>query len=154
MAEVKKLVICGQNYEIGSFPAQYIHESTPRIVGILKAALPRVFKTYDDAVKNIMVDDNSSSVSLEDVGMSIVNLVMAFSAEDTNSTFTLEILSQTKRNGTPITAETFNQFYTDNLQEMYMALYQSIVKHWKHVFFILNIGNLLELYQALNFAVK
>jgi hypothetical protein len=139
---MKKLIIDGQTYEVGVFPAMQHHQISIKFGKILGSSIETFF--------NIFKTDMETKIDLGILGSAIAKMINAIDEYDPSGEFMLVLFSQTLRNGSLINKQTFDQFYTGNMAEMYKALYFSVKVHFAHFFSLIDIGSLLTLGQPAN----
>lgn len=115
----KTKIINNQNYEVKSFTAMYNMSLFLKFSSLVGAGLPEIFATAS----------NLGDLSL--VGKAINNVLGSLYVNDPKGLIVLEIMANTKRNGSEINTVTFDQFYSGNMSEMTEALLFSIEVHFK-----------------------
>ncbi len=118
MADKVIKTINGQSYEFGYLPAMYNTNLFIKFTSIIGGSLSKFFGAM-----------NSSDLSL--IGEGISKIMSSIHVNDPDGNIILEIMNQTTRNGIAINKETFNQFYTGNINEMMQALFEAMVVHFK-----------------------
>jgi hypothetical protein len=117
LAKVIK-TIKGQSYEFGYLPAMHNTNLFIKFTSIIGGSLSKFFGAA-----------NSTDLSL--IGEGISKIMSSIHINDPEGHIILEIMNQTTRNGIAINKETFNQFYTGNIEEMMEALFEAMVVHFK-----------------------
>jgi len=141
-----KTIINEQEYEVGVFPAMYAHRLSLRLLKVLENSLPKFFGIFQEGL--------DGKLDLGAFGGALSNLTSSIYDNDPQGELILELMAQTLRNGVAINKDTFNQFYTSNLDEMYRALFFSIKTHFAHFFSLFATGNLLQSQVLTNSAVS
>ena len=129
-----KKLIYNQQYEVGFFPAFYNYNLFIKFSSVAGGSFSKVFTALSNnknANEGAMLDQN---IDLESMGEAIRELVTSLYLNDRDGLMMLEIMAQTRRNGVAVNKDTFNQFYTGNMDEMMAALMFSVSSHFKQFF--------------------
>jgi hypothetical protein len=130
MLEKVSKTINGQQYEFGHLPAMYNTNLFIKFTSIIGGSLSKFFGAM-----------NSTDLSL--IGEGVSKIMTSIHVNDPEGKIILDIMTQTTRNGVSINKDTFNQFYTGNIEEMVEALFESMVVHFKPFLPISKLSGLL-----------
>lgn len=131
MLNKSKKIINEQTYEFGNLPAMYNTNLFIKFTSIVGGSL-----------SNFLASINNNDLSL--IGDGINKVMSSIYINDPSGSIILEIMSQTTRNGVVINKDTFNQFYTGNIEEMTEALFESMVVHFKPFLHLNKLSGFLQ----------
>jgi hypothetical protein len=139
--ETVKTKINDHDYEISYLPAFYNYRLWLKFTSYIGSS-------FSDFL-------NISEGNGAPLGEGFNKLVSSLYVNDPRGEIIINILSQTKRDGVPITSENFDRFYTGNIGEMMEALVHSIKVHFTPFFTPLSLfGNQEKQEQAGNSAAS
>jgi hypothetical protein len=118
MIERVKKEINGQQYEFGYLPASFNLALFVKFGSIVGVSLSR----FTEAMLK-----NEYALIAEGVNKILTSIYI----NDPKCDIVLEIMNQTTRNGIAINKDTYNQFYTGNIEEMLEAFYEAMMVHFK-----------------------
>lgn len=140
--EIIKFDIMGHNYEVRYFPAIYNTNLFIKFTSYIGSSFSKFLGVLNGINLQKLKEGNFEG-DFGALGEGINKIFSSIYVNDPEGKIILEVMSHTTRDGVAINKETFNKFYTGNIEEMTHAFIKTLHVHFAPFLPIKQLSGLL-----------